>query len=111
MMRIEPISSVIFSIPSMPVSPIRRKKNSKKVEKTGSSSEISFLKAVRNEIENEIRLEYENKYNADISIAKEQEQNLSPEEYREQQIKYIRMCYNRLITLCDSFEQNEQDKN
>ena len=60
-MRVEPISGVSSIIPVIPVLPVRK---IKKIEKTRRSSGVAFVSDLRQTIEEEIRTEYEQKYQA-----------------------------------------------
>ena len=60
-MRVEPISGVSGLVPVIPLLPVRK---SKKTEKTRRASGAAFVASLRQTIEEEIRMEYEQKYQA-----------------------------------------------
>lgn len=60
-MRVEPISGVSSIIPVIPVLPVRK---IKKIEKTRRPSGVAFVSDLRQTIEEQIRTEYEQKYQA-----------------------------------------------
>ena len=60
-MRVEPISGVSSLVPVIPLYPVRK---SKKTEKTRRASGAAFVASLRQTIEEEIRMEYEQKYQA-----------------------------------------------
>ncbi len=93
-MRVEPISGVSGIVPVIPLSPVRK---SKKTEKTRRVSGAAFVSSLRQTIEEEVRMEYEQKYQPLLSASpQEQEERLA------KQMEFMRAQYKLLDKLLAS---------
>ncbi len=108
-MQIDPNSTGISVIPSQQV---RKKKPVDKTKKTPSSG-VSFVSKLRDEIELQVREEYEKKF---ALLMYGETEPLSPQsvllrdQSPEEQQKAIRQQYKILLSLCEHFPEQPIDK-
>lgn len=88
------------------INPVKSKKiKSRNVQKTKSSG-LEFVTKLREEIETEIRIEYENRLNELLSSQTiESEMVLSNEELIAQRHEILNKQYNRLLSLCEKYPE------